>query len=173
MQGETFLKIVGAVSGIIAALLALRKFYQWIRPIHIKLSVRFAKPSPDEICATIINRSGEPQYIVRCEARGTYSFRHIVMAHIRRPFIPPRLYPNVWFGGMVYSLLEGKHLKIESSQPVELRHQLRNHPLSAMFTPFFVIEVELSSGRVVRSRRMHAPGHWRYLGLKSTEDEDA
>lgn len=169
MEIESILKSTGAVT---AALIALRKLYQWLRPVHVEPSVTlfFDNSEPDKICAKIINRSGEPQYILQCSARGTYSLRYILMTHIRNPLIRPSLYPNVWYGGAVYDLMNGEPMKLDLHQPVELSCKLSDHPLNAMFTPYFFINVELSSGRTVRSKKLQAPGRWKHIGQSSNKN---
>jgi hypothetical protein len=145
-----------------------KKLYQWLRPIRIEPSTKlfFNKSGPDEIRARIINRSADPQYILRCNARGTYSLRYILMRHIRHPLIRPRLYPNIWYDGVVYNLMAGEAIKLELNQPVELSCKLFDHPLNAMFTPYFFIEVKLSSGKTVRSQKLRVPKRWKHIGEK-------
>ena len=156
--------LVGAVSAVVGAFFAIRKFYQWTRPVRIKPSCFFHGSGPGTVRATIINRSSESQYIVRCVARGTYSFRHIALTHLRKPFIPPRLYPVVRFGTFFYSLLK-EDLKIEPAEPVKLEHKLVDAPLNGLLTPYFLIEVELSNGRIIRSGKMRTPKTWQFLGI--------
>ncbi len=163
---EAILKLAGVITALIAALFAVRKLYQWLRPIHIEPSFKIflADAGPDEIGARITNRSTETQYILQCSARGTYSLRYILMKHIHNPLLRPSLYPNVWYGGVVYRLMESESIKLELYQPVKLSCKLHEHPLNAMFTPYFFIEVKLSSGRTVRSKKMQAPERWKYIG---------
>ncbi len=123
------------------------------------------------IRATITNKSSEPQYIISCKARGTYSFRQIAMTHIRKPFIPPRLYSNVRYGGFSYDLMKQNNLKIEPLQPTELTHKLSDHPLSAVHTPYFIIEVQLSSGHTIKSSKMYVPKFWCKIGLTTVQNK--
>ena len=157
---------IGAITAVVAAVFALRKLYRLARPIrlHPGCSLNCDGSARDEILATIINTSGEPQYLVKCVARGAYSFRHIALTHIRRPFIPPMLYHNVWFGGVYYPLMKEDTLKIDPFEPVKLRCEMTPHPLNAMFTPYFLIEAKLSSGRIFRSKKLRTPRRWRFTG---------
>ena len=98
------------ISVLIGAFFALRKFFKWLRPIHVEASAKgFSDNSnPDEICAKIINRSSEHQYISECNARGTYSLGYKLKRHLRNPLLRPKLYPNIWYGGVVYNLMESE-----------------------------------------------------------------
>jgi len=162
---ETFLKYVGAVSAIVAAIFAARKFYYWIRPIRIEPSFKLVldKPNKDEIGASIVNRSNESIYIINCVARGTYSSKYIIFRHLRHPLTPLRLFQNVRFSPVCYRLLNEDTLKLEPNQQVNLKCELYEHPLNAMYTPYFLIEVTLSSGKIIRSKKLVAPARWNYL----------
>jgi hypothetical protein len=98
---------------------------------------------PDEILATITDHDSEPLYIVRVQARNTYSLLTIVLRHLRSPFLRPRLYPNLRYNVPSFSLLPSSTTqKLDPSEQVELRHGLsRHHPLSFFLTPIFIIEV--------------------------------
>ncbi len=165
---STYFKYVfiafGAVTALIAAFFSIRKFYQWLRPVRIKPSCYFDGSGPGTVRATIINTSSESLYIVRCDARGTYSFRRIAFTHLRKPFIPPRLYPVVRFGAVYYTLLN-EHRKIEPFEPAKLEYKLVDAPLNGLLTPYFLIEVELSNGRIFRSSKMRTPKKWQFLGM--------
>jgi hypothetical protein len=168
MELEMVIKIAGGITVFIAAIFALRKFYMWIFPVCIKpsASLNFDGTKLDSIDARIINRSFESQYIVECTARGTYSFWYILKKHLKNPFLRRSVYPNVWYHGAVYSLLEGDPIKLEPGQQLCLQCELYEHPLNAMYTPYFVVKVKLSSGRTVGSDRLQAPGRWQYIGRK-------
>lgn len=175
MKVDNIFQFAVLITALIATLFGIRKLYQWLRPIRVEPSFKlfFNKSGPDEICAKIINRSAEPQYILRCSARGTYSLRYILMRHIRHPLIRLSLYPNVWYGGVVYNLMEGEAIRLELHQPIELSCKLFDHPLNAMFTPYFFIEVTLSSGKTVRSQKLQAPKRWKHIGRRLIENENA
>lgn len=162
---EILLKYIGAISATLAALFAARKFYYWISPVKIRPSFKivYEESNKDEIGASIVNHSSESIYITECFARGTYSFKYIIVKHLKHPLMPFRLYQNVRFSAVRYRLLAGENLKIEPNQPVNLKCILYEHPLNSMYTPYFLVEVKLSSGRIIRSRKLRAPARWNYL----------
>ena len=164
LDSRAMLGLIGGITAIVTAVFAIRKLYQWLFPIRVEPSFKvvFDGSEPDEIQARIINRSRETQYLIRCEAKSTYSLYTIIKRHLCNPLTPPRLYPNIWFNIPSFGLLGSAPLKIEPFEPVELRHRLSNHPLSVFFTPMFQIEVQLSSGRVFRSKRLDVPARWRF-----------
>jgi len=166
MQLDEFLKILGTLTALVTAIFALKNLYKWLFPIHIQPGVHlsFVSNDEDEIYATITNRSNEPLYITSCSARGTYSLLRILKTHILNPLTKPRLYRNIRFAGASYDMLGNESQKIEPSQPIQLKHELVNHPLSAMHAPFFIVEVKLSSGRVLISKKSPTPGRWKTLG---------
>lgn len=165
-MSEVILIICGAISTIGAAILATRKLYFWLRPIKLEPSctIYFENSGKDSINVVITNKTSETQYLVACEARGTYSLKHILKRHLSRPFIRPSLYQNIWYGGSVYSLLKGDPVKLEPMQQISLKHELYEHPLNAMHTPYFVIKAHLSSGKIISSTKLHAPFRWKMLG---------
>ena len=153
MEFEAIIKIAAAITALVAAFFALRKLYQWAFPIKIKpsYSVWFnSGETPDSIRATITNKGSEVQYIVKCEARGTFSVWHILKQHVFHPLVKPSLYPNIWYNGAVYNLLKIDSVKIEQYQQIELFCELYEHPLNAMYTPYFLVTVTLSTGKKIR-----------------------
>jgi len=166
MNLELIIKIAGGITALVATVFALRKFWKWLFPVHIEpsYSLNFDGTKPDSIGAKVTNRSSEPIYIIECSARGTYSLWHILKIHLKSPFIRPNLYQNVWYNGPVYGLLDGDPVKLETGQPLYFKCEIYEHPLNAMFTPYFIVMVKLSSGRKVRSGKLQAPGRWKYIG---------
>ena len=162
MELDETLKIIGTVTVIAGAIFALRKLYQWVFPIKVTPTIHW--PSDDlnrgAISAQVINRSSEAIFVVRCDAIGVRSKKHIIYAFKRRPFTPTRLYRNIFYGAMRFELLNEDPQKIEPYQPKIFEHRLSSHPLSFFDTSEFKIEVQLSSGRVVRSRKMMVPKLW-------------
>ena len=167
-QIEQTVKIIGAIAAFVAAVFAIRKLYYWIRPIRIEPSFKlnFDNSSNDEIGASVVNRSNESEFIIRCVAKGTYSLKHILLRHLKRPLTPPRLYPNIRFGPVNYSLMKEDSIKLEPKQIANMKCEMHVHPLNAMHTPYFLIEVQLSTGRVVRSKKIVAPARWINLGYR-------
>ena len=162
---QLLLQIIGAITAVVGAVFAVRSVDRWLRPIRVASSVRlvFDGSAPDEIRATVTNRSGEAQYVVRCQARSTYPVSTIILRHLRHPAVSPRLYGNIWFNVASFDLLaSGQPLKIESYQRVTLSHRLSKHPLALFLTPMLLVEIELSTGHLCRSRRFIVPERWRF-----------
>ena len=164
MEIEAALKLVGAVPVIAGALFALRKMYQWVYPIKITPAIHFPRPGLKRgaISAEVINRSNEPVFIVRCEAVGIHSRIHIISSLIRRPFTHPRLYKAIRFGVMRFQLIGEEVQKLEPFELKRFEHKLSDLPLSFFSTNDFLIEVTLSTGRIIRSRRMMVPRMWKW-----------
>lgn len=153
-------KIVGACVTIIGALVAL---IVWLRPVKITPSARLVLDGsgPDEIIATVTNKSSKPIYVISCVSRGVYPRLYTFFRHLRHPFMAPRFYQVIRFSALQHDLLENGPIKIESQQPIELRHRLSTHPLSLFHDGEFLVEVQLSSGRRFRSIRQRVPSRWR------------
>lgn len=163
---QEIIAVCGAISGLAAAIYVLRKLYFWLKPVHIdpSFTLYFGSSGVDFIGATVTNQSPVTQYIVACNARGTYSLKYILSRHLRHPFIRPRLYPNVWYGGAVYPLMGKEPIKLEPQQLVDLKCELYEHPLNAMITPYFFVTVRLSSGKIISSKKLRTPGRWKMIG---------
>lgn len=157
-------KVVAAMATILASIIGLVK---WLRPVRISPSCNLVLDGTglDEIRATVINKTGKPIYITSCVSRGAYRRRYTLLRLLNQPFMSPRFYPAIRFGGPTHELLSNGPLKIEPQQPVELRHKLSNHPFSKFHTNLFLIEVELSNGRRFRSGRLNVPARWRLIGI--------
>lgn len=153
-------KALGAVGTILIAAFAL---IVWLRPVRIVVEARlsFDERAPDEILATVVNKSNRPIYIVDCVARGTYTWRYIFGRCFRRPWMHPRFYSGIRFAPNAHELSPTGEVKVEPQQPLKFRHRLCDHPLSKFYTSFFLIEVTLSSGRKFRSKKRRVPVRWR------------
>ncbi|RZZ89712.1 hypothetical protein [Pseudoxanthomonas winnipegensis] len=153
-------KIFGAGGTILAAVIGL---IVWLRPIKIVPGIHLILDGsgPDEISATITNKSSKPIYVISCVSKGTYPLRYTLMRHLRQPFMSPRFYSVIRFGGPIHELLSGGPIKIEPQQPIELNHRLGSHWLSKFHNGQFLIEVQLSNGRKFRSSRKSVPARWR------------
>lgn len=160
---EAIINILLSLSGIAGAIFAIRKAWWWLFPIKVSVGIRvqFDKSDQDEILATIINRSSEPIYLVKCRGRSANSIGHIIKTHLRHPFIKPRLYRNVRFGAPVYEMIGPQAICLAPGQPVNLSHQLSfEYPFFAFTNPMVQIEVILSNGRIFRSQRLKIPNRW-------------
>jgi len=153
-------KIVAASTTILAAAVAI---IVWLKPVKVVPGIHLVLDGsgPDLITATITNKSSKPIYVTSCISRGTYPLRYTIMRHLRQPFMAPRFYPVVRFGGPVHDLLSSGPIKIEPQQPIDLRHRLGSHWLSKFHNGQFLIEVQLSNGRKFRSKRQNVPARWR------------
>lgn len=158
--------LIVSIPTIVAVVFGTRKLIKWISPIKINAycTVRFGGGHPNEIQATITNRGTEPAYIVRCTARGTYSFTYIAWKHLKNPFTKLRLYPCIRFGGISYSMMADKSIRLEPNEPRSLSHKLKNWVFSAVFEPYLIVEAEVSTGRVFRSKKVPVPQNWKNIG---------
>ena len=143
---------------------AVRKAYRLFFPVRITPSIHFPSNTYQRgaIGADIVNKSNETQYIVRCAAKGTYSFKHILLKHLKNPLTHPRLYKTIWYGVMSFPLIVDEKIKLEPFEPINKKHLIANHALSFFDTPKFLIEVELSSGRKLHSNSLDVPEFWSY-----------
>ncbi|MDX1370223.1 hypothetical protein [Pseudomonas sp.] len=162
---QYLLDIAIGFSAVAVAIFAAVQLYKLLLPIHIQpiANLSFANKDEDEIRAIITNRSTDTQYITYCSARGMHSLLHIAKTHITHPFINPRLYKNFWFTGVSFDLIDNEPVEIHKSQPIELKRHFFDHPLSALHAPFFIVEINLSSGRLIRSKKIPTPLRWRKL----------
>lgn len=164
--GSAILGLVAGLGTLIGGAFAIRMLYQWIFPIRIEPSycVFIDGSEHDEISAKLINRNSEAQYVVRCQARSTYPLWIIIKRHLRTPFLSPHLYSTIRFNSPSFTLLGSGNLRLEPYEPVDMKHKISNHPLLLFLTPMFQIEVQLSTGRIFRSRRVAVPERWRFRG---------
>lgn len=158
-------KVVGAIASIIASIMVLAT---WLRPVRILPSCNlvFDGTGPDEIRVTVINKTGKPIYVTSCVSRGAYPKLYTLLGHLRQPFMAPRFYSVIRFGGPTHELLAKDPLKLEPWQPVEFSHRLSEHPLSKFHNKHFLVEVKLSNGRRFRSARLNVPVRWQWSGIK-------
>jgi len=162
-MADPALGILAGIASIAACVFAIRKTTGWLFPIKIESSIFIQRRNhgPDEIRATIINRSRESLYMVKCCGRSAQSIKNIIRRHLSNPFLKPNLYPCIWFGPQIYDLMGTDPIKIEPDQPIKLSHKLNfSLPIFAFTTPQFQIEVVISNGRTFRSSRLSIPNHW-------------
>jgi hypothetical protein len=158
------LKLIGAISVVVAAIFALRSLYQWLRPIRIIPAIKMVldKSGPDQILAAIMNVSREDQVLVRCVARSTYPLSTILRSHLGRPLTRPKLYSTIWYAPRSYELMGASPITLKPSQRETLHHSLQQRPdhLHSFTTPMIQIEAQLSTGRIFRSSRLEIPARW-------------
>lgn len=158
------------ISGVIAALYAIRKFWRSVKPIKISPSINltFGESQCDSISAVITNRSEETLYIVKCHARESKPLKYSILTHLKHPLIKPSLYPCVWWGAKIYELLNQKQYKLEAGETLELNHVLNfNHPIAGFMEYEFKVIVQLSTGRKVVSERFKVPLKWHFSSLRN------
>lgn len=162
MDIEILLKIVAGATAFIGFLFALRKFYQWLRPISIMPSVHYPKDGAKRgaIGAELVNKSNEVQYITECYAVGTYPLKSIILNHIKHPFIKPRLYKTMRFGTIIFPFIENKSIKLQPYEPLSLEQIVTEHPLAYFDASLFTIVVKLSTGRKIQSPKLEVPNMW-------------
>ena len=161
----------GVAVGFVTCVYAVRKLWLWCYPVKVEAwwQMTCDGSKPDVMGAKVTNRRPDPVYLRSCVVRGTYPLSHLALYHLRHPFIRPRLYQNVWYNGAVYNLMGDVPVKIEAQQLINLEWGIYEHPLNAMYTPQFVAIAKLTSGRVIRSRRVPAPAAWRLIGRRRVE----
>ena len=164
MDDSTLLKAIVGLTAFIAMIFAVRKAFRMIFPIRVIPSIHFPSDAykMGAIGADIVNKSNETQYIINCKAIGTYSLKHILLKHLNHPKTNPRLYRTIWYGVMTFPLIDNEKVRIEPFEPIHIKHVVADHPLSFFDTPKFLIEVELSSGRKIRSHRLDVPPFWHH-----------
>lgn len=169
--------ILGAITLSAAAVFAVRSLYRLLRPIRIQPSVIvvFDGSAPDQICAKITTEA--PKCSTSCSAsRGarTHWRRSPCATSDTQPF--PRSYTARCASRfrVLRCSRENESVKLEPHERVKLHHRrMSNHPLSFFLSPMFLVEVELSTGRVFRSRRLSVPGHWRFRPTNPSTREEA
>lgn len=166
---DAFLKTFGAISIVGAALVLLFKGYRQLFPRRASISytLNLDGKNPDSLSVTVINLRTAPVYVRTCKIRCTYSLLSLLLKHLRRPLLPPRLYPNLRYNSAVYEIVGKEPVKLEPGQLVELKQDIYEHPLNALYGPMLIAFVELTSGRVVRTKRMPSPPAWRMIGRRN------
>lgn len=166
---EGFLKICGAISVTAAALVVLYKGFRSLIPIKasISYSINFDGSKRDSLSVIVTNCSTSSLYLRSCSVRCTYSRLRLARMHLRKPLLAPRLYPNLRFNGVVYQLMGKDPIKLEPGQLIELRTEIYEHPLNALYGPMLIALVELTNGRAIRSRRIPSPPVWRTIGRRN------
>ena len=173
------LKTLGILASIVAGVFAIRKILGWLFPVRVAVSVFMQRRElgPDEIRATVTNRSREPLYIIKCRGRNANTIEYILKTHLKNPFTKPSRYPCIWYGVTTYDLMGANPIKIEPDQPIKLVHKLNfKLPIFAFTSPMLLVEVTLSNGRKFRSRRIIIPERWHmknHIHRNDTEKENA
>ena len=159
---------LGAIVVVVTAFFAVRRFLYWFRPIRITPGVRivFDGSRPDQVFATVTNISDEDQVVVGCRVRSAHKIQAALLKHIRNPFVPPRLYPTIWYSAMCFSLMGDEPIRIAPKGRVQLSYMLSDHPLCVFLTPKLQVEAKLSDGRNFRSKRINVPERWSFNSIR-------
>ena len=158
--------IVAFVTAISVAFFSIRRLVHWHRPIKIVPSIHlvFDDSGPEQILTTITNLSGEDQVIVKCQARSAYPVWTVLKRQLKTPRALIRYRRKLFYAPLVVDLMKEKSIRLIPKEHMEFSRSLSfKHPLSLFFTPFIQIEVELSNGRVFRSKRLEIPQRWRFI----------
>ncbi|WP_147336834.1 hypothetical protein [Pseudomonas abyssi] len=166
---DDFLKICGAISIFGATIVLLYKAYRLVFPIKSSISytLNVDGSAPDSLSVIVTNRSSSTIYIRACKVRCTYPFWVLAIKHLRRPFLSPRLYSNLRYNSSIYEFVDDEPVKLEPAQLIELKREIYEHPLNALYGPMLIAFVELTTGRTVRSKKMPSPPVWRMIGRRN------
>ena len=77
-------QIIVVLTAFIGLIFAVRKAYRLFRPISITPSIHYPSDRSirGQIGVEVVNKSNETQYIIRCNAIGTYNLKYIFLNHI-------------------------------------------------------------------------------------------
>ena len=165
---EFTLKISAAITAVAAAFVVLRRIYFWWRPCSTQILRKLIldNSGPDSISVTITNNSTSSVYVKSCEIRSTESVPSLLLRHLKNPFLSPYLYPNLWYNGAAYSFIKDDPVKIELGQLVKLKIYIYEHPLNAIYGPKLLAKLTLTTGQIIRSKRVNSPPVWRMIGKR-------
>lgn len=162
MQDLVLAFFAGAAT-VVGGIFAFRKLYGWIRPIkiHPSVMIRRKEIGADQVAAVLVNRSREPVYIVKCRARSAHPLKQALRTHMKHPFARPRMFQAIYYGPHVYELISEDKIRVEPDEPLFLtRDMVFNNPIFTVPTTMLAIEVVLSSGKKIRSKRFPIPSSW-------------
>ncbi len=153
--------VAGALASIAVVALWGPKVWRVFRPIAVTAGIHlvFDRSGPEEIIATIVNRSEKTQYIAECLGRCTYSVAENCRRYLSLPVTSLKMRKHALFPGPSFIFPTGETLKVEPLEQVEIRYPL-THPLVMFLAPRIVVEVRLTTRRVVRSKSVELPERW-------------
>ena len=163
---EVFLKICAAITAVAGVAVLGRKLYLWMRPASASIAYQLVlnDSGPDYISVHVTNKSSAGIYVKSCEVRSTYSITQIIKKHLKHPLLSPSLYPNLRYNGCVYQFVKNEPIKVDASELKELKIEIHEHPLNAVYGPMLLAIVELTTGKRIYSKRVQAPKVWRRIG---------
>jgi len=153
--------VAGGLASIVAVLHWGPKVWRIFRPIVVTAGIHlvFDRSGPEEIIATIVNRSEKTQYISECLGRCTNSVAENCLRFLSLPVTTLKMRKHALFPGPSFKFSISETLKIEPLERVEIRYPL-THPLVIFLAPRLVVEVRLTTERVVRSKSVELPERW-------------
>src|SRR5690554_5142808 len=160
---DLFIGFFAGAGTIVGGIFAIRKFYGWLRPIKIYPSVKVQRADigPDQVLAAIVNRSRDPIYIVKCRARSAHPLKQALRTHMKHPFARPRMLQSIYYAPHTYEMIGEDSVKLDPDEPLFLtRDIVFNNSIFTVHTTMLAIEVVLSSGKTIRSRRFDIPERW-------------
>ena len=158
--------VAAALASIVAVLHWGPKVWRIFRPIVVTASVHlvFNRSGSEEIIATIVNRSEKTQYISECLGRCTNSVTENCRRYLSLPVTSLKMRKHAIFPGPSFKFSTNETLKIEPLEQVQIRYPL-THPLVIFLAPRLVVEVRLTTGRVVRSKPVELPERWLFKAI--------
>jgi hypothetical protein len=166
---EIAAKILGSIIALVTVLNYVKKLLIWWKPgtIEISSTIVLDGSRSDSITVHITNRSGTAIYVRSCEVRSTHSIIAIIWLHLKHPLLHPRLYPNLRYNGaLCFEFISGEAVKIEPAQLKDLSIDIDEHPLNAVYGPMLLAKAVLTSGQVIRSKRIESPPVWKLIGYR-------
>lgn len=163
---ETVLKICGTISAVAGTFAILYKIYRYWHPaiVSVSYTLHLTRDKSDSIAITITNRSNVPIYIQSCRLRCTYSTLALVIRHLRQPFLRPSLYPNLRYNSCIYKFIDTEPVKLDPSQQKTFVKIIYEHPLNALYGPMLIASIQLTTGRIIRSKKISSPTVWKKIG---------
>lgn len=163
---EVIIKICVSITAVAGVAVLGRKLYLWLKPASASITYKLVldDSGPDLISVRVTNKSSAGIYVKSCEVRSTYSFFELVKKHLKRPLLSPRLYPNLRYNGCVYQFIKNEPIKVNASELKELKIEINEHPLNAIYGPMLLAIVTLTTGQRIYSKRVQVPKVWRRIG---------
>lgn len=167
MEWKTTLAAAASAIGLFYALV---RFLKWWRPLRVSAGwKRDLVESREQITSTVTNLTDKDLVLTRCVAKPIRPLRYALSKHIRSPIASWRFRQNVWFTAQSFNFLSEESLRLPPGEQKTLTFHLNlEFPLSQFLAREFIIEVQLSNGRIFRSKRLCAPDKWLFRPSRRT-----
>lgn len=152
--------IIGCMIGCIFAFL---RFWKWWRPLRVSPGwSKSFEERREQIRAVITNVTDKDQVVIRCAAKPIRPWNYILLKHLQRPISSWRFRHNIWFSSQAFWFItDDESLRLSPGERKTLTYNLNlEHPFGQLMAREFIIEVQLSNGRIFRSKRLTAPDNW-------------